>query len=56
MGSVSELTFLPLNRLEAKKITDRVVNLMEGVQNLRKAVYESALHFFYGYQELTYQF
>lgn len=32
-----------LMRAEAKKITDRVVNLMEGVQNLRKAVYEYAL-------------
>lgn len=26
--------------VEAKRLTDKVINLMEGVQNLRKAVYE----------------
>ena len=26
---------------EAKRLTDQVVNHMDGVQNLRKAVYES---------------
>lgn len=25
---------------DAKRITDKVINMMEGVQNLRKAVYE----------------
>ncbi len=27
-------------RAEAKRLTDEAINLMEGVQNLRKAVYE----------------
>ena len=44
MGSVSpsaveEQKLLTLGS-EAKRITDKVINLMEGVQNLRKAIYE----------------
>jgi hypothetical protein len=31
---------LTLTPTEAKRLTDKAINQMEGVQNLRKAVYE----------------